>query len=128
EDGLRWAVWDRGDPAESADAWPRRCADSLERFLCVRDLAPAEQFLDVSYDDTESAPIATIERIYDFLGWPLMPEARAAMERHLAANPKNKHGVHRYSLAEYGLDRDTELARFRAYCDRFAIPVQTETA
>ena len=125
---LRKAFSDRADPAEIAADWTRRWADALDRFLCVRDLAPAEQFLDVSYDDTESAPIPTIERIYDFLGWPLMPDARAAMERHLAANPKNKHGVHRYSLAEYGLDRDTELARFRSYCDRFAIPIQTETA
>ena len=50
-------------------------------------------------------------------------EARAAMQAFLTANPKNKHGVHRYSLAQYGLDRETELARFKVYCDRFDIPV-----
>src|SRR5690606_19663336 len=43
---LRKAFSDRADPAEIAADWTRRWADALERFLCVRDLAPAEQFLD----------------------------------------------------------------------------------
>ena len=48
------------------------------------------------------------------------------MDRFLAANPKNKHGVHRYSLAQYGLDRGGEIKRFRGYCERFDIAVQAE--
>jgi hypothetical protein len=44
----------------------------------------------------------------------------------IAANPKNKHGVHKYSLAQYGLDRAQELERFRRYCERFGIAVQAE--
>ena len=47
------------------------------------------------------------------------------MTRFLRANPKDKHGVHRYSLEQYGLDRATELARFKQYCERFRIAVQT---
>jgi hypothetical protein len=57
----------------------------------------------------------------------LTPPAREAMAAFLAANPKNKHGVHRYSLAEYGLDRNVEIARFRNYCERFEIAVPGET-
>jgi len=121
---LRKAFSDRAEPTEIAADWASRWAGALDRFLSVRDLAPAGQFLDVAYDDIEGEPIATIERIYDFLGWPLTGEARDAMTRFLAANPKNKHGVHRYSLAEYGLDRDTELERFRRYCERFDVRVQ----
>ena len=44
----------------------------------------------------------------------------------LAANPKNKHGVHSYTLEQFGLSRATETARFRNYCERFRIPVRTE--
>jgi hypothetical protein len=122
---LRKAFSDRAEPAEIAADWAARWAGALDRFLSVRDLAPSEQFLDVAYDDIEGAPTQTIERIYEFLGWEWRNDAKAAMERFLAANPKNKHGVHRYSLAEYGLDRETELARFRRYCERFDVPVQT---
>lgn len=48
------------------------------------------------------------------------------MNKFLAANPKNKHGVHRYTLEQFGLNRSTEVARFRSYCERFQIPVKAE--
>jgi hypothetical protein len=121
---LRRAFSDSADPEQIAADWSDRWARALDRFLAVRDRAPAEQFLDVSYDAIENAPLETVERVYDFLGWPMTPAAREAMTAFLAANPKNKHGVHRYSLEQYGLNRATELARFRDYCDRFSIEIQ----
>jgi hypothetical protein len=123
---LRRAFSDRAEPAEIAADWAVRWARALNDFLDVRDRSPAGQFLDVAYDDIETGPLAAIERIYDFLGWPLTDDANHAMHTFLAANPKNKHGVHRYSLAEYGLDRAEELSRFRRYCDRFDIKVRTD--
>ena len=44
----------------------------------------------------------------------------------LDANPKNKHGVHSYTLEQFGLSRAVEVARFRGYCERFGIPVRGE--
>ncbi len=123
---LRKAFSDDAEPAAIAADWTRRWADALDRFLQIRDRAPAEQFLDVAYESLENEPLATVERVYEFLGWPLRPQARAAMERYLAANPKNKHGVHRYSLSAYGLDRNAAFERFKSYCERFAIPIQSE--
>ncbi len=121
---LRRAFSDRVDPAEVAADWTARWAGALENFLDVRSGAPAERFLDVSYEDIAAAPIATVERIYGFLGWRWNEQARAAMAGFLAANPRNKHGKHRYTLAQYGLDRDTEVDRFRDYCERFDIAVR----
>jgi hypothetical protein len=48
------------------------------------------------------------------------------MQDFLDANPKNKHGVHRYSLAEYGLSSEDELIRYADYCKRFDIAVQAD--
>jgi hypothetical protein len=48
------------------------------------------------------------------------------MNRFIDANPKNKHGVHRYSLAQYGLNRETEMRRFGDYCARFNIAVRAD--
>ena len=48
------------------------------------------------------------------------------MQAFLDANPKNKHGVHRYSLAEYGLSPADELNRYAEYCKRFGIAVQAD--
>lgn len=43
------------------------------------------------------------------------------MRRYLAENPKNKHGVHRYTLAQFGLDRAEVGRRFEPYCQYFGI-------
>ena len=37
------------------------------------------------------------------------------MRRFLAANPKDKHGTHRYTLADASLDPAVERARYAAY-------------
>jgi hypothetical protein len=123
---LRCAFSDRADPRKIAADWADRWAGALDRFLAVRDRAPAAQFFDVAFESIESDPLGTVERVYDFLGWPLTSEARTAMQSFLDANPKNKHGVHSYTLEQFGLNRTAEAARFRDYCERFRIPVRTE--
>lgn len=123
---LRRAFSDHAEPKSIAADWADRWARALDKFLAVRDRAPAQQFLDLRFESIESDPIGTVERVYDFLGRPLTAAARSAMNRFLAANPKNKHGVHRYTLEQFGLNRTTEAARFRSYCERFEIPVRAE--
>jgi hypothetical protein len=123
---LRRAFSDRAEPRKIAADWADRWARALDKFLAVRDRAPAEQFFDVGFESIESDPLGTVERVYDFLGWPLTSEARTAMQRFLDANPKNKHGVHSYTLEQFGLSRTAEAARFRDYCERFRIPVRAE--
>jgi hypothetical protein len=120
---LRRAFSDDVNPRQIAADWAERWARALDEFLAVRDRAPAAQFLDVSYDTIERSPLETVERVYAFLGWPLTEQARSAMAAFLAANPKDKHGTHRYTLEQFGLDRAGQTRRFAHYCDRFAIPV-----
>ena len=123
---LRRAFSDRADPETIAADWSSRWGRALEGFLQVRDRSDASRFLDVAYDEIEAEPLETVRRIYEFLGRPLSPHAETTMRSFLDANPKNKHGVHRYSLGQYGLDRDRELARFGDYCARFDIAVQSD--
>jgi hypothetical protein len=123
---LRRAFSDSAEPQRIAADWADRWARALDTFLAVRDRAPAAQFLDVSFESIERDTLGAVERVYDFLGWPLTADARTAMQRFLAANPKNKHGVHSYTLEQFGLSRAAETARFRKYCERFQIPMRTE--
>jgi hypothetical protein len=123
---LRQAFSDYADREQIAADWSKRWSDALTNFLAVRDRSNAGQFLDVSYDDIETRPLETVRRIYAFLDRPLTAEAESAMQAFLDANPKNKHGVHRYSLEEYGLSRKDELIRYADYCKRFDIAVQAD--
>jgi hypothetical protein len=123
---LRRAFSDDTEPTKIAADWADRWARALDKFLDVRDRAAASQFLDVNFESIESDPIGAVERVYDFLNWPLTTEARTAMQNFLAANPKNKHGVHSYTLEQFGLSRTVESLRFRNYRERFRIPAHTE--
>jgi sulfotransferase family protein len=122
---LRRAFSDNADPRAIAADWTDRWARALDDFLAARERANPAQFLDVAYESIERSPLEAIERVYDFLGWPLTDTGRGAIERFLAANPKDKHGAHRYTLEQYGLDPAALTRRFATYCERFDIPVRT---
>ena len=101
----------------------RRWADGLHRALRVRDegVVPAERFFDVRYADLVRDPLGTVRRIYRHFDLVLTPAAEERMRRFLAQHPKDKHGRHSYTLAEFGLDPDEESARYRSYCERFGL-------
>jgi hypothetical protein len=67
-------------------------------------------------------PLAVVRRIYRHFRLPLSGEAEVRMRRYLATNPKDRHGPHVYSLAQFGLDIDAERARYRGYWDRWGRP------
>jgi hypothetical protein len=110
------------DPKELGPAVLEFLARMLERGLEARDHSAPARFCDVDYRDFVSAPLETAERIYDAFGLELGANARSAMERHLAENPQNKHGAHRYSLEEYGLSAEAVRTRLAQYIERFGLP------
>jgi hypothetical protein len=123
---LRRAFSDHADPRQIATDWSRRWGDALNNFLAVRDRSPQSAFLDLAYEEIEERPLDAVRKVYEFLGWRLSPEAAQSMQSFLDLNPKNKHGVHRYSLTEFGLSPEAELVRYATYCQRFGIAVQAE--
>jgi hypothetical protein len=79
------------------------------------------RLLNVMYADLVRDPMAVVRLIYSHFDMELTGETEMAMQRFLAENPQNIHGVHRYSLGEFGLDRDTEMRRFEFYANFFGI-------
>jgi hypothetical protein len=65
--------------------------------------------------------IGMVRRIYAHFGRTLSADAEARMRNFLAANPKDKHGAHRYTLASAGLDARRERPRYAGYQERFGI-------
>jgi hypothetical protein len=85
----------------------RRSLESAEMLLgrmeTTRAQVPAERRLDLRYDDLVADPIATVHRIYAYFGYERSEEHDERMRAWLAENPRNKRGVHRYSLEQFGL-------------------------
>lgn len=99
----------------------------MDRAMAARDAsARPAQFFDVQYADLLHDPLAVVRRMYQHFGDTLTPQAEAHMAGLLQANPRQKHGVHRYSLAEFGLDEGTVHERFSRYTRRFAIPLESK--
>jgi hypothetical protein len=67
--------------------------------------AAGARLLDVSYRALMADPVAAVRSIYATFGYPFTPAFEERMRAWLAANPQHKHGVHRYSLEQFGLDR-----------------------
>jgi hypothetical protein len=120
---LRSMASDRLDPHGVATDWTARLARGLENTMQVRDRVqlPEERVFDMQFAEFIADEIAMVRRIYDHFGIALTAEAEARMRRFLAANPADKHGRHRYTLADAGLDATAERRRYAAYQDRFGV-------
>jgi hypothetical protein len=80
-----------------------------------------KQLFDVRYAELVRDPMSMVRQIYDYFDLEMTAAAEVAMERFLRANPKDKGGVHRYSLEEFGLNPEAERRRFQFYLDFFGI-------
>ena len=73
--------------------------------------------MDCSPREFVDQPLAVVEKVYAAFGLALGEESQAAMQAHIDANPKGKHGKHEYNLAEYGLTQELIADRFAFYTD-----------
>jgi hypothetical protein len=120
---LRQTFSDVVDPALVGREVTELTADEIKVGLEARDDACArpDQFFDVRYRDLVKDPLATVRNIYAHFDMPLTTTAETRMRRYLTETPKDKHGAHVYSLAQFGLDHDEERERYRAYRERFLL-------
>lgn len=92
-----------------------------DRLLDFREREGDRRFVDVHYTDFVADPVGTVAAVYAAFGEELSDEATTAMHAHLATHPQDRHGAHRYTAEETGLDPAAIRTRFAAYCDRFDI-------
>lgn len=106
------------DPSEIGRAWLRKGSERMaHRALDARARVAETQFLDVRYEDLVRDPIRIVRVIEERSGlrWSLDTETR--VRDRLRAERRNRHGVHRYSLGDFGLttgDVERAFARYRA--------------
>jgi hypothetical protein len=106
------------------------CAGRIRTYVHDRARLDREhQFVDVSYRDVVSDAIEVARRIYRAAGLRMTPEAIDAIRACEAEHAQHRHGAHRYSLEDFGLDAaEVRTAfceydeRFSAYCDPLSRP------
>ena len=115
---------DAVDPYEVGQQFGAKAIRAVERLMDVRSRADPDSFLDVLYQDTVADPLKQVRRVYDFIGLELAPNTETAVREWLAANSQTRHGVHRYRLEDFGLERAALDPHFAAYRDRFGVPAE----
>ncbi len=96
--------------------------EALRRTIAFRrDPGVADRFVDVHYDALVRDPIAVVRTIYNRFDMDFTPAADGAMRAFLAAQPKDKHSSHRYTLEEYGLSKTAIHDDFADYLDEYDV-------
>lgn len=105
------------------DATLRRWAGALRDAAAVRAADPrAEQrFLDLRHGEIVEDPLREVRRLYDHFGLDLGAEAADRMRRWIREHPRDEHGVHRYTLEEFGIDRERHGSWFRDYREEHGV-------
>ncbi|MCA9690692.1 MAG: sulfotransferase [Nannocystaceae bacterium] len=112
---LRSLTSDAVDPRAIAREFTGRWADALDHALATGASIGPRQRLDVSYARLVASPLQTVAALYRHFDLELTPATLARMRSYLAAHHQRRHGVHRYRLADFGLDPDAVRHRFAAY-------------
>jgi hypothetical protein len=115
---------DSVDPFEVAADWNPRLKRALEHAIAVRTARtyPQAIFYDMKFSEFIRDQFAVVEKIYDAFGLTMSGEAAEKMRWFIADNPQGKHGIHRYSPEEYGIDPQVVRREFRPYIERFDLP------
>jgi hypothetical protein len=98
---------------------------SAERAMAARARIGEERFFDLQHTEFVADPMGSLERVYDFLGLDLAPQARAKMQAWHAQNRSGAHGTHRYTAEQFGLSADQLRSDFRAYIERYDVPLES---
>ena len=98
------------------------CELGMRRVIAFRDAGNEHRFFDIHFAPFQKDPFPILERLYRFLGEELSAPARARMQAWRRDTPRDKHGEHRYTAADFGIDLKQLREHFRFYSERFDVP------
>lgn len=109
---------DHVDPHRIAERWIRKTGYALGKAVEFRKSGEHEKaFIDIDYRQLITESMKVMHKIYQMNGG-LTPELRERFLRHEAEHPHQKHGIHRYDLADFGVDRQ-EIDRHTSHYQQF---------
>jgi hypothetical protein len=119
---LRSLYSDEEDLVRSGKEQARNWSSYFNRFLESRKkLNKEDQIIDLQFEDFVKDQMGTVENIYKEFGWELTDATKDKMNNFLTEHPRDKHGLHNYSLEDFGLD-DAEIndlfAEYNAFLEQ----------
>lgn len=118
------AVSDHGNPYAVGREQFAEWAWGLNHAMKVRESIPDERVIDVQFSDIVNDPMRVVGSIYDKFGLRNDDDVLGRAQAYLDENSRDKHGLHSYSLEDFGLARSEVDDAFAHYRERFDVPVE----
>ena len=80
--------------------------DGQQAAMAWRSANPHRKVLDLRFKDLVADPAAVVQQVYAHADLAFTRDSQEAVETWWRDNPSDKHGQHRYELADYGLTRE----------------------
>ena len=109
------------DKKEVGEFWSVTWEKAMKKFVEFRQSGKAENVFDMHFAELVKDQVGMVKRIYAHFGLPLTVATEQKMRAFIANNPKERHGTHRYTLEQFGLDPAQERERYRFYQDYFHV-------
>ena len=94
---------------------------NIKRSIAYREAIAPGQILDISFSELVKNTMATMNRIYTWLGVDFIPETEATMSTWLQKSRLKRAGKpHQYSLEQFGLNETRIQDFFAQYYERYA--------
>lgn len=103
---IRCVSFERIDRAALGQELLHLWHDGQVASMAWRKANPQVKVLDLRFRDLVADPVAVVRQVYDHAGIAFTPATQQAVSDWWAANPSDKHGQHKYELADYGLTRE----------------------
>jgi hypothetical protein len=99
----------------------------LHRGMATRDrMADAEKRIsDLHYNDLMRDQVGSVAAICDRFDIAFTDGSRNAVQAFIDDHPKDKHGAHRYTPEQYGLEANRLRERFGWYMERFNVAIES---
>ena len=124
-----WKMYtDQPDAKVVGHQWSSQMQHAVHHTMAVRATLPAENFLDIRFEDTVSKPLSVIESVYRFSGMTFPDDVRTAIQAWLAQNPRDRRAAHDYTLAQFGLGEEQLKQDFAPYRERHILSVAVAPA
>jgi hypothetical protein len=108
-------------PAELGPAWAAKFERAIAAADAVRERVPSDRVVDLGFTDLMADPVAAVERTYAHFGLPVGDLHRRRMVAWMEQNPRDKRGVHRYDVEDFGLSAGEVRERFAGYVERYGV-------
>ena len=103
---LRFLYSDDEDHLRTGQEQAENWSSYFNRFLESRKkLNREDQIIDLRFEDFVQDQIGVVKNIYNKFGWELTEITEKKMQLFLDKNPKDKDGIHDYSLEAIGLNK-----------------------